>query len=106
VSIASGIWLEVDSSSQSRSIRLPPRTKRTGLKKFFRRGVAHNHFSRVARLVADIGREILRPGRRAKVEIKRVELRAHKLIQHASGENAALPTALTDQCELTRAKRF
>ena len=25
------------------------------VKKFFRRGVAHNHFSRVARLVADIG---------------------------------------------------
>ena len=76
------------------------------VKKFFCRGVAHNHFARVAGLVADISGEVLCSGRGTEVEVKRVELRAHKFIEHARGENAALAATFTNQCKLTRAERF
>ncbi len=48
------------STSQSRSIRLPPRTKRIG-SKLADSGISRDDFAGIARLVAHVGRQILRP---------------------------------------------
>jgi hypothetical protein len=103
--MASGIWLEVASSNQSRSIS-PAAHEAYRIEEFFGGGVAHNHFARIAGLVADIGGEVLRPGRGTEVEIERVELRAHKFVEHAGGKNTALPAPFTDQRKLACMKRF
>ena len=69
-------------------------------------GVTHDHFAGVARLVTNIRREVLRPGGGTKIEIERVKLRTHKLIQHASREDPSLPPAFANQRNLAWPKGF
>src|SRR5471030_3086836 len=86
--------------------KMPATHKAQGIKEVRTGGITGDNASRVTRLAANKGREILCTRRSADKQVKRIETRTLKFVQHARGENPALPPAFTDQRNLAGFVRF